>query len=72
MQGFLIIERANGWSDYTFTNRDYYLLEQGQLLDTFESIYKTALKLSVERKISILEEILYETAIINYVHTNID
>lgn len=71
-RGYLIMERAGGWIDYTFTDTDYYLLEEGRLEDIGQLMENVAASLVSERKLKLTGEVPYETTLTNYIHANID
>lgn len=71
-RGYLIVERAGGWIDYTFTDNDYFLLEEGRLEDIGQLMENIAASLVSERKLKLRGEVPYETTLTNYIHANID
>lgn len=71
-RGYLIVERAGGWIDYTFTDNDYFLLEEGRLEDIGQLMENIAASLVSERKLKLRREVPYETTLTNYIHANID
>lgn len=71
-RGYLILDRAGGWVDYTFTDNDYYLLEEGRLEDIGQLMENIAAALVSERKLKLMGEVPYETVLANYIHANID
>ena len=35
-KGYMLLERSNGWIDYSIADRDYYLQEEGHMPDPSE------------------------------------
>lgn len=71
-KGYMLLERSNGWIDYSIADRDYYLQEEGHTPDPRERMETIAEKLADERKLGTLKAIPFETAMTDFVNTNID
>ena len=73
-RGYLIVERSGGWVDFTFTDHDYFLLDEGRMPvgDTARPIRDIAEFLARDRRMGLGNEVPYETAMTNFVNTNLD
>lgn len=71
-RGYMLLERSNGWVDYTITDRDYYLMEEGNLPDDGRTLTEIAEGLADGRRLKVTGEVSFDTVLVNYVNTNID
>lgn len=71
-KGYILLERSNGWIDYSIADRDYYLQEEGHMPEHGERMELIAESLANERKLGKLCAIPFENAMMDFVNTNID